>query len=57
MSTFMLAFLIFALAISGMAIGVILSKKYLKRGCEQTREVMQNSGGNTCGNCGKRRTL
>lgn len=50
----MLALIIFGLAIFGMAIGVIVSKKCLKRGCESTRIVMQNSGSSTCGNCGKK---
>lgn len=54
MNTFMLALIIFGLAIFGMAIGVIVSKKCLKRGCESTRIVMQNSGSSTCGNCGKK---
>jgi len=54
MNTFMLTLIIFGLAILGMAIGVIVSKKCLKRGCENTKIVMQNSGGHTCGTCGKK---
>jgi hypothetical protein len=54
MATFIAAFIIFALAIAGMAIGVILSDKCLKRECEQRRVVMQNSGSDTCGTCGKK---
>lgn len=54
MSTFIASLGIFALAITGMAIGVILSKRCLKRECEHRQIIMQNSSSGTCDNCGKK---
>ncbi len=54
MSTFIAAFLVFACAMTGMAIGLILSKKSLKRGCGQAHAIMRNKGNGSCGNCGKK---
>ena len=54
MEYFIATLVVFALAILGMAAGVILSRKCLKRGCENAQAVMQHSGSSTCEHCGKK---
>lgn len=55
MEVYVIALAIFILAVLGMAVGLILSKKCFRRGCEQTKIMMKGHGeSTTCGTCGRK---
>lgn len=55
MEIYFIALIIFALAVLGMAVGLIISKKCFRRGCEQTKVLMKGHGETTtCGTCGRK---
>lgn len=56
MEIYFIALMIFGLAILGMAVGLIVSKKCFRRGCEQAKVLMKTGGEETttCGTCGRK---
>ncbi|MCA8989807.1 MAG: hypothetical protein KDA78_19315 [Planctomycetaceae bacterium] len=52
MATFLAAVVVFAAAIVGMAVGVILNKRCLQGSCGGLNQLPDGSGTSVCGTCG-----